>query len=400
MSRHDRHDVVVVGARAAGAPTAMLLARAGARVVVLDRAARGTDTVSTHGLMRAGVLQLDRWGVLDQVVAAGTPAIRRTTFRYSDEDPVQISVRPSPGVPALYAPRRHLLDRVLADAAASSGAEVRHGTTVSALLRDDDGRVRGVRTDDGEELAADVVVGADGIGSRVAREVRAPVLRRGRWASAVRYAYVDGLETDGYEWLYGDHAGAGVIPTDDGLSCLFVATSPERMRRLGRELPPDGVVRSLLERAAPGEADRLATARRVSAVHGWGGVRGFVRRSSGPGWALVGDAAYYTDPISTHGITDALRDAELLAGALLEVLSGTGGAATALQRYERRRDALSGPLFAASDEIAAYDWRGSEVQPLLRRLSAAMTDEVELLETLPRPVAAGPRTADVAVAGR
>ena len=78
------YDVVVVGGRVAGASTAMLLARAGARVALVDRAAYGSDTLSTHGLMRAGVLQLSRWGLLDDVVAAGTPPIRRTLFHYTD----------------------------------------------------------------------------------------------------------------------------------------------------------------------------------------------------------------------------------------------------------------------------------------------------------------------------
>jgi len=383
-------DVVVVGARAAGAPTAMLLARAGARVALLDRGRYGSDAVSTHGLMRAGVLQLSRWGLLEEVVAAGTPPVRSTTFHYSDDEPVHISLRRSPGVEALYAPRRHLLDRLLVDAAARAGADVAHGTTVSGLLRDASGRVRGVRTEGATgavELTARLVVGADGIGSRVAREVGAPVLRRGRAGSAVRYAYVAGVAAAGYEWAYGDRAAAGLIPTNEGLTCVFVATAPGRLRRLGRGLPPEGVVRSLLDDAGPALAGRVDLARRVGPVRGWGGMPGFVRRSWGPGWALVGDAAYFKDPISTHGITDALRDADLLSDAVLAVLSGTPEA-EALASFERTRDELSGGLFEAGDAIAAYDWRGSEVQPLLRRLNAAMADEVELLQRRPGLVGA------------
>ncbi len=390
-------DVVVVGARAAGAPTAMLLARAGLRVTLLDRGRHGSDTVSTHGLMRGGVLQLSRWGLLDEIVAAGTPPVRRTTFHYVDDEPVRISLRSSPGVDALYAPRRHLLDRVLVDAAARAGARVRHRTAVSGLLRDGAGRVRGVRADGpggGVEIPARLVIGADGIGSRVAREVAAPVRHRGRAGSAVRYAYVAGVPDQGYEWAYGDGAAAGVIPTNDGLACVFVATAPDRMRALGRSGPPDTVMGRLLADAAPALAGRVDLAGRVGPVRGWGGVRGFVRRSWGPGWALVGDAAYFKDPISTHGLTDALRDADLLAEAVLEVLAGTPEA-DALGHYEATRDRLSGQLFAASDAIAAYDWRGSEVQPLLRRLNAAMADEIELLEQRPALV-----TADVAALRR
>ena len=216
---------------------------------------------------------------------------------------------------------------------------------------------------------------------------------RGGAGSAVRYAYVPAT-VRGYEWAYGDGAAAGVIPTNDALACVFVATTPERLRRLGRSLPPEGVLARLLAGTAPALLDRLDLAGRVGPVRGWGGMPGFVRRSWGPGWALVGDAAYFKDPISTHGITDALRDAELLADAVLEREAGVRDH-VALGGYVRRRDALSASLFEVSDAIATYDWRGSEVQPLLRRLTASMTDEVELLEQLPgRSQARRPATAD------
>ncbi|MGZ4491711.1 MAG: NAD(P)/FAD-dependent oxidoreductase [Nocardioidaceae bacterium] len=385
------YDVVVVGGRVAGASTALLLARAGARVAVVDRSRYASDTVSTHGLMRAGVLQLSRWGLLDRVVAAGTPPVRRTTFHYRDDEPVQISILPSPGVDALYAPRRHLLDRLLADAAEEAGAEILHGTRVTGLLHDDTGRVAGVRTAAGD-LHARFVVGADGVKSLVAREVAAPTVRTGRWASAVRYAYFGGLHPTGYEWSYGDGVAAGVIPTNDGLSCVFVATSPTRMRTLRLGRPDDDAFATLFGLAAPGQAGQLVAATRAGRFHGWAGIPGFARRSWGPGWSLVGDAGHFKDPISTHGITDALRDAELLASALLEAMSGARTEATALAGYQRRREALSKQLFAASDEIAAYDWDGSSVQPLLRRVSASMTDEVELLESLPAAAPSWHRT--------
>ncbi len=380
------YDVVVVGGRVAGASTAMLLARAGARVALVERSRYGTDALSTHGLMRAGVLQLSRWGLLDQVVAAGTPPIRVTSFHHGDEDPVQISIRPSGGVEALYAPRRQVLDRILVDAAAEAGVDVRHETRVTDLLRDRTGRVSGVRIlgpGGSRDLAAGFVVGADGISSLVARQVGAATVREGEWASAMTYAYYRDFDAAGYEWMYGDGAAAGVIPTNDGLSCVFVGTSPLRMRTLRMGRTADRAFETLFGLAAPRHAHRLAAATRVSRHHGWAGMPGFVRSSWGDGWALVGDAGHFKDPISTHGITDALRDAELLAGAVLESVSGAGTGALALEAYQRRRDALSLPLFRVSDEIASYDWDDGEVRPLLRRVSAAMTDEVELLESLP-----------------
>ena len=137
MARRD-HDVIVVGARCVGAATAMLLARAGCDVLVVDRARAGSDTLSTHGLMRGGVLQLHRWGLLDRIKAAGTPPVHQVVFDYPDER-VPITIKPSPGVDALYAPRRTVLDPAIADGAREAGAEVRFGVTVSELVREGSG---------------------------------------------------------------------------------------------------------------------------------------------------------------------------------------------------------------------------------------------------------------------
>lgn len=297
-------DVVVVGGRVSGASTALLLARAGARVALVDRAPYGSDTLSTHGLMRAGVLQLGRWGLLEEVVAAGTPPIRRTLFHYADGETVQVSIRPSTGVDALYAPRRHILDRILVDAAAGTGVEVLHEMTATALLRDRK-RVRGVRAQDRKgtavDLRAPMTVGADGIRSLVAAQVDAPVVRQGRSASAVLYRYFADLEAPGYEWAYGAGAAAGLIPTNQGQTCVFVATSPHQMRAL-RRTGADEAFATLLGRAAPGLPDRIAATAPAGRMHGWAAMPGYIRRSSGPGWALVGDAGYYKDPITTHGI--------------------------------------------------------------------------------------------------
>jgi flavin-dependent dehydrogenase len=392
------YDVVVVGARVAGAGTALLLARAGLRVALVDRSAYGSDTLSTHGLMRAGVLQLSRWGLLDRVVAAGTPPVRRTSFHYAGAEPVHVSIRPSPGVDALYAPRRHVLDPIVVDAAAEAGVEVMHGFTVTGLVRDAAGRVRGVHGTGprGEAgIRATMTVGADGIRSTVARETGAPVVRQGRTASAMLYRHVAGVTGDGYDWGYAASSAAGVIPTNDGQACVFVGTTPERMRGL-RTAGTEVAFRHLLATAAPAFVDRLGDARPVGRTRGWGGVPGFVRRSHGPGWALVGDAGYFKDPISAHGMTDALRDAELLADQLVETLGGDVPEALALARYQVTRDRLSERLFDATEAVASYEWDTMRVQALLRQVSSAMSDEVEYLQARPedrsgRPVAAGNR---------
>jgi 2-polyprenyl-6-methoxyphenol hydroxylase-like FAD-dependent oxidoreductase len=362
-----RWDVVVVGSRVAGASTALLLARAGLRVLCLDRARPGSDTVSTHALMRAGVLQLHRWGLLDAVVAAGTPAVRRTVFHYGEET-VPVTIRPMFGVDALRAPRRTVLDSLLGEAATRAGATLRYGTAVTGLHRDARGRVTGVVTLDRRGTVrterAGLVVGADGRDSLVAAEVGAEALLTGRSSSAFVYGYWTGLPTDGYEWFYRPGASAGAIPTNDGLTCLFV-----------------GARRSL----AGGSSlqDRLAGAARVGSLRHVRGRPTLLRRGWGPGWALVGDAGSWKDPLSTHGMTDALRDAELLARAVVAAPVPGRAQAEALAGYQAERDRLTTPMLAVVERLASYDWDLTGVPAVLRTLAGTMTEEVELLAGLP-----------------
>jgi 2-polyprenyl-6-methoxyphenol hydroxylase-like FAD-dependent oxidoreductase len=266
---------------------------------------------------------------------------------------------------------------------------VLHEATVTSLRRDPDGRVRGVvgRTSTGArvDLAAGLTVGADGIRSRVAEQVGATTTWRGRTASAVLYRYVEDPGADAFEWTYGAGAAAGIIPTNDGASCLFVSTTPARMRGF-RRLGVERAVAELLAAAGPAAVERAHDLRPLSRVRGWAGVPGLARESWGPGWALVGDAGYFKDPITSHGMTDALRDAELLAG---EVLAAHGGAvpeAVALARYQQTRERLSRELWETTERVAAYDWDPPGIRSLLHRLSSAMGDEVEHLESL-EPVA-------------
>ena len=383
------YDAVIVGGRVAGASTALLLSRAGLRVAVLERSQVGSDTVSTHALMRAGVLQLSRWGVLPDLVAAGTPAIHRTVFHYGDGGSTQVSLRSTPGVDALYAPRRHLLDRLLIEAAAASGADVLHQTPVIGLLRDDDGRVLGVRTPGAEgrgvPIRAGLTIGADGIGSLVAREVGARFASRGRAASAILYRYVADVPSEGYVWGYGDGAAAGLIPTNGGETCVFVATTPARMRRL-RSQGPEAAFDGLLEVVPAPMSDVVRAGGAPGHLHGWRGVPGYVRRSHGPGWALVGDAGYFKDPITTHGITDALRDAELLSEAVLaDHVDGSPEDEVALAHYQDTRDRLSRAFVEVTESVCRYDWDGDRIRTLLRRVSSAMSDEMDHLSARQQP---------------
>jgi len=380
MSGGRQADAVIVGGRAAGAATAMLLARRGLRVVVLERGRYGADTLSTHALMRGGVLQLHRWDLLDGVVAAGTPPVRSSTFTFGRER-LTIPIKPANGVDALYAPRRTVLDRLLIDGATAAGAEVRHGVAVTGVGRGSQGHVTGVagRDERGRriEIEARIVIGADGVRSTVADAVTAPFERVGTGASAVVYGYWSDLATDGYEWIFSPGAQAGVIPTNDGQACVFAAATPQRIGRGGMR-----VLRDVVAAADRDLAARLAAATAPSGVRTFGGRPGFVRRSCGPGWALVGDAGYWKDPLSAHGLTDALRDAELLARAVVSWQCDGADEAMALGGYQAMRDALSAELFATTDAIAAQSWTDDEIGDLLLRLSHSMADEVQVLAAL------------------
>jgi flavin-dependent dehydrogenase len=339
MAEVHHHDVLIVGARLAGAATAMLLARAGRRVLVVDQAREGSDTLSTHAFMRGGVIQLSRWGLLDEVRAAA-PAVRRTVIRYGGDETV-VDIRPTPHVDALYAPRRTTLDPLLVAAARRAGAEVRFGVRVTGLLRDASGRVVGARARDRAgtelELRAHLTVGADGLDSLVAREVEAPVDVAGTHATALVGGYFSGLDVDGYQWLYGDGPDRGRDPDRRRAGLRLDRRAVDRFGEL-RTLPGHGFGH-VLARVAPDWHDRLQGTRQHGPLRGFAGRPGHLRRAWGDGWALVGDAGSFKDPLSTHGMTDALRDAELLADAILE------GTRTDLR--DRRRARRAGRLPAA-----------------------------------------------------
>lgn len=378
------YDAVVVGARCAGAATGMLLARRGLDVLVVEQGERGADTLSTLALMRAGVLQLSRWGLLDGV-RAGTPAIRTTTFHYGD-NAVEIRIKPRDGVEALCAPRRTLLDPLLADAAEASGADVLYRARLVDLQRDHCGRVTGavVEGPDGRShpTAAGIVIGADGVHSAVARLAGAEPYRTGTHAGAVIYAFCHGLDAEGYHWHYAEGVSAGLIPTGGGDVLVFAAMPRDRfMRDLRFDLPAG--FHAVVEAAAPRVAAAVRATVRPRSFRGFAGQAGFLRPAWGAGWALVGDASYFKDPITAHGISDALRDAELLARAV------AGGAETDYAAYQAIRDELSLPLFEYTDEIASFAWEFGRLQWLHKKMSDEMAREVSYLREMGEVVGEG-----------
>ena len=384
----DRHDVVVVGGRVAGVATAMLLARLGHDVVVVDQASFPSDTISTHSLARSGVVQLRRWGLLEDVLDSGAPAIRQVTFNAGGES-VSRTVKEKDGIDLLVAPRRYVLDTILAGAAERAGADVRPGVTVTALRRDARGRVTGVSGHDRHgapvEIGARHVVGADGLRSRVADLAGAAVDRAGPAGGAGQYAYYAGSRWDGFEFYVAERSFAGVFPTHDGHACIWICNPAADARAVRRRSGSrEEAFDTQLERSHPELAERLGQAHRTSPVQGMLRQPNQVRQAFGPGWALVGDAGYYRDAVTAYGMSDAFRDAELLATAIDRALRGAAEEPTALAGYQQQRDRALAEIFEITCRLAAYPPVPAFIA-LQKQLSAAIDREATALAARPVP---------------
>jgi len=340
------HDVIVVGARCAGSPLAMLLARRGYRTLLVDRATFPSDTVSTHVIHPPGVSALRRWGLLDQVVATGCPPVGRYSF---DFGPVTLAGAPGTSdSPYAYAPRRQLLDQILLDAAARAGAEVREGFPVAELLAED-GAVTGIRGGDGRVERARVVVGADGRNSVVAKAVQ-PVAYEDHPALTVGYySYWSNLPTDTFEAYSRPGRGWAVCPTNDDLTLVIGGWPHAELARYRDDV--EGELMRMFE-LSPAFAERIRQAKREEKFAG-SSVPNYFRVPYGPGWALVGDSGYSRDFITAQGITDAFLDAEELAEALDATLGNDVPFADALAGYQARRDARATPVYQMTLGIAS-----------------------------------------------
>ncbi len=357
------YDAIVVGARCAGSPTAMLLARRGYRVLLVDRAAFPSDTLSTHVLHAPGVAALRRWGLLDQVIASGCPPIRTYSF---DLGPFTISGTPRPhdGISTAYAPRRTVLDKLLVDAAGHAGAEVRERFTVEELVVED-GVAVGIcgHTANGKTVVerAHVVVGADGRNSRVARAVGAEPYHQKPKLQWAAYTYWSDLPVDGLETVVRPDRGWGAMPTNDGLTVLIVGWPYAEAAAYRADV--EGNYLATLE-LVPEFAERVRAATRQERFKG-AAVPNFLRKPFGPGWALVGDAGYTKDPITAQGISDAFRDAELCCAALDQAFAGERPFEAAMAAYQRTRDAQVLAIYEFTAQFATLEPPPEQVQRLL-----------------------------------
>jgi 2-polyprenyl-6-methoxyphenol hydroxylase-like FAD-dependent oxidoreductase len=364
------YDAIVIGARCAGSPTAMLLARRGHRVLLIDRAHFPSDTMSTHIIHPGGLSALRRWGLLDDLVATGCPAW--PTLR-ADFGPVVLDGPPTPveGICEHYAPRRTVLDKLLVDAAVSAGAELREGTAVKELLRDGE-RVSGVRISHNggpdQVVSATIVIGADGVRSTVAKQVEAPLYNVNPALTCAYYSYWSGIDSPKGTLTPRPGRVLGEIPTHDGLTCIYGAWPTAEFHAVRSDIA--GRFMRTIEEHAPDLAARMQGAVREERFVGTGQIPNYFRQSHGPGWALVGDAGYHKDPIGAHGITDAFRDAERLVEAVHAGLAGERGLETALADYQRTRDETSLPLYELNSQLAALEAPPPELQALIGALAS------------------------------
>jgi len=368
------YDMIVVGARCAGSPTAMLLARKGYRVLLLDKATFPSETLSTHMITVGGSAQLRRWGLLDQVEATNCPPVTKIVLDLSFDlfGSFTLVGFPPPidnGFAAIYAPKRTVLDKLLADAAVEAGAELRTDFLVKELLMDGE-RVTGIRgqTSGGEMVTeeARLVVGADGMRSIVARSVEAPMYATAPAGTCGYYTYWSGVPINALEFYTRPDRTIVAFPTNDEQAAIFVEWTNREFHTFRADLERNFV--KTIDEIAPDLAERVHGGQRAHHFMGTADVPNFFRKPYGPGWALVGDAGLHKDPITAQGITDAFRDAEFLSEAIDAGIAGSRPLDEALASYEQRRNETIMPLYEFICDRATLEPFPLEFQQVLAAL--------------------------------
>ena len=335
-------------------------------MLVVDRATFPSDTVSTHILHPAWCDALSRWGLLDRLVATGCPPIHTYTF---DFGPFTIAGAPGTDeAPVAYCPRRTILDKLLVDAAAEAGAEVREGFTVEEILIEDgrvgrhQGPLEGMATPSSSARASSSAPTA-GIRSWP-KQFGPNSMTRSRRLLAAYYTYWSGLPMDGrFETYIRDRRGFAAVPTHDDLTLVIAGWPYAEFAENKKDI--EGNYLKTIE-LAPAFAERLRGAKREARFAG-AAVPNYFRKPYGPGWALVGDAGYNKDFITAQGIMDAFHDAELCADALDEAFSGARPFDDAMGDYQRTRDARVKPMYEFTCQLATLEPPPPEMQQLLRR---------------------------------
>jgi 2-polyprenyl-6-methoxyphenol hydroxylase-like FAD-dependent oxidoreductase len=346
----------------------MLLARKGYKVLLVDRAGFPSDIPHGHLIHRGGPRLLKRWGLLDKLVATGCPEVARATSNYGDFNMTADNLVMN-GVAWGYGPRRAILDQLLVDAAIEAGVEFRPHFSVRGLEMEA-GNVKGIRGRNrktGREAVehAQITIGADGRNSTVARAVGATPYFNFPSLTCTYFSYWSGVEHSGFEMYVPEGNAIFSFPTHNGLLAIFIAWPVERFREVRSNL--DEHFCEVLDRV-PEFAGRVRAGRREERFYGSSDLPNFFRKPYGSGWALVGDAGYHKDPFLALGVADAFRDAELLADAIDDGLSGQSHLDTALARYESERNGAGNEEYAENLQFA--------------RLKGAKTDFLRLRAAL------------------
>lgn len=363
------YDVIIVGARCAGSPLGMLLARQGHKVLLVDRSDFPSDTLSTHYIHMAGGQYLQRWGLLDRVIDAGTPPVRDMAWRVKEVE-LNGFAKPTPTIDAVYAPRRTTLDKILVDGATEAGADLLTGFSVRGLLHDDTGTVVGIKGKGKDRvlrrITARMVVGADGSRSAVADLAGSRKYNVRPASSFAFWNYYEGLDWSCHHKTGYNRRWFGTWPTDGGtvvgvLASLdqfpaFRADPDVRFLDTIREIEPD-MAQELQDAGVP--QGPLARMRNPDS---------FFRTSSGPGWALAGDAGYHKDPITGWGITDAFIQADLLSTAIHDGLIGRRPMLEATDEFVAIRDEHAEGIYDYTTTVAEFD-----LSPFYRRVVGAVS---------------------------
>lgn len=327
------YDVIVIGARCAGSPAAMLFAQQGYRVLLLEKAKFPQDTLSSHYIHQQGVALLQRWGLLDTLRDAGCRPIGHQSYEAPGVRIEGFSL-PIDGLRTTYAPRRYVLDPILADGAVAAGVEFRDSCAVTDLLFEGD-RVVGVRytTPGGAEATdrARLVVGADGMRSLVARKTGAQNVIEHPRMTCTYYSYWSGVPSH-FELYERPGRWIGVIPTNDDLTLLMAYFPQEDFSEVRKAVEPAYL--DSFRTTAPELYERMSAGKRVEQLYGTGHQENYFRKAFGPGWVLIGDAVNHKDSITARGITEAFVQAQTLTGHIGEQLHDDDALHAALRRYE------------------------------------------------------------------